>query len=147
MNILIVDDNKDHQVLIDRLEIIETQRNKLQDQLERLIDLYLNDNFPKSALLERRTQLETSIADLHKEHTDISTHLKTVIITEEQIEEIEKVFKKIQMGINKATFDAKRRILELLDLRGKLAVKNGIKEVYIKCLIGQQQLSLVQTSP
>jgi len=43
------------------------------------------------------------------------------------------------------TFDDKRQILDLLDVRGKLAVENGGKVVYVKCLIARQQLLVVTT--
>ena len=44
---------------------------------------------------------------------------------------------KIIFRFDKASFDTKRQIPELLDLRGKLAIDNQEKVVHIKCLIGQ----------
>jgi len=40
----------------------------------------------------------------------------------------------------------KRQIMDILDVRGKLAIENDEKVVYVKCHLGQQLLSVAQTS-
>ncbi len=41
----------------------------------------------------------------------------------------------------------RRRLLELLDVRGTIIIENDKKVVYVKCLISLQSLSLIPTSP
>jgi len=50
-------------------------------------------------------------------------------------------------GLEVATFEQKRQLIDLLDVRGKLAIENDEKVVYIKCILGQQLLSVARTSP
>ncbi len=46
-----------------------------------------------------------------------------------------------------ATFEDKRHYLDLLDVRGILALENGEKVVYITCKLGKQRLVQMPTSP
>lgn len=52
-----------------------------------------------------------------------------------------KVQAEVCEGLDEATFEDKRRYFELLDLHAKLAVEDGEKVVYLKCLMGSQRLS------
>lgn len=52
---------------------------------------------------------------------------------------IEAFCAKIRMGLDQADFNAKRQIIELLDIRGKIAFENGQKVVNLKCLIDPQE--------
>ena len=46
---------------------------------------------------------------------------------------------KIRNGLDQADFNTKRQIIELLDVRGKIAFENGEKVIYLKCLIDTQE--------
>jgi hypothetical protein len=96
-----------------------------------------------------KEEFERKKAELSKEQADLSTHIQTLVITDEQIEEIEAFCTEIQDGLDEATFEEKRQILELFDVRGKLAIENNEKVIYISCnlLNEPQRRSLVQTSP
>ncbi|MFN8485284.1 MAG: hypothetical protein U0768_19780 [Anaerolineae bacterium] len=59
--------------------------------------------------------------------------------------EIEAFCAEVREGLDEATFEDKRRYFELLDLHAKLAVEDGEKVVYVKCLIGSQRLSDLRT--
>jgi len=65
--------------------------------------------------------------------------------TDEEIATLESFYATTQGKLPAITFDDKRQILDLLDVRGKLAVENGEKVVYVKCLIAQQRLLVVAT--
>ncbi len=50
--------------------------------------------------------------------------------------------------LDTATFEQKRQLLDVLDVRGTLDVEDNERVVYVKCLLSlQQQLSLALTSP
>ncbi|HUV92965.1 MAG TPA: hypothetical protein VMV80_07755, partial [Anaerolineales bacterium] len=65
-----------------------------------------------------------------------------------QIEKIEAFCTQIRDGLDEATFEEKRQILELFDVRGKLAIEKNEMVIYISCnlLNEPQRGSLVQTS-
>jgi len=58
-----------------------------QGQLTRLLDLYLAGDFVREVLTERRTRLEENISNLRKEHSDISSHLNQLVVSDRQMEE------------------------------------------------------------
>lgn len=43
--------------------------------MEKLLDLYLTEDFPKEALTERKSRLETTIAALSEEKADLTIHV------------------------------------------------------------------------
>jgi hypothetical protein len=53
----------------------------------------------------------------------------------------------VREGSDVATFEDKRRYFELLDVRGKLALENGEKVVYVLCKIGKPRPWPTLTSP
>jgi hypothetical protein len=67
-------------------------------------------------------------------------------MTDDQLTYIEAFCAKIRNGLDQADFNTKRQIIELLDVRGKVAFENNEKVIYIKCLIPQQQVSRVLIS-
>jgi hypothetical protein len=66
---------------------------------------------------------------------------------DDQIADIEAFCAQIRYGLEAATFEQKRHVIDLLDVRGTLAIENDEKVVYVKCHLGQQLLSVARTSP
>jgi hypothetical protein len=62
------------------------------------------------------------------------------------MEDIESFCAQIQTGLESATFEQKRQLIDMLDVRGTLAIENDEKVVYVKCHLGQQQRSVARTS-
>ncbi len=101
-------------------------------------------------LIERKSRLEQMLTNLRKEEIDLSGHIHKVTITDDQADVIETFCAKIRGGLDQADFDARRQIIELLDVRGKIAFENDQKVIYLKCLIQpkeQQPLLPMQISP
>ena len=65
----------------------------------------------------------------------------------EHIENIEAFCAQVRDGLGNATFGQKRQLIDMLDVRGKLAIANDEKVVYVKWILGQQLLSVARTSP
>jgi hypothetical protein len=53
----------------------------------------------------------------------------------------------IRQKLDDVSFAQKRHLIDLLDVRGKLAVENDEKVVYVKCVLGQQLVSVARTLP
>jgi hypothetical protein len=114
--------------------------------LENLIDLVTESEFPQDMINSRREEIEKTITELNAEKTKLHNVIKEDTFSYEQIMELENFARAIAKGIKVADFETKRRVINLLDVRGKLAIENGEKVVYVTCKLGQQQRSLVQTS-
>ena len=128
-----------NQALLERLSILEDQMSKYQSQLDRLLDLYLDGSFPKEVLTERKAHLEEVLFNLGKEHNDLMVHIRHVTITDDQLSFIEAFCATIRVGLEQADFNAKRQIIELLDIRGAIAFENGEKVLYLRCLLDTQE--------
>ena len=116
-------------------------------QWRKLLDLYLQNDFPREMLQERKSRLEEAITNLRHEQADISNHLQSNILSDGQIEDIETFCAQVREGLENATFDQKRQLIDMLDVRGKLSIENDEKVIYVKCILGQQLLSVARTSP
>ena len=130
---------QENQALFERLGIIEEQIAKYQDQLDRLLDLYLDGEFPKEVLTERKASLEDLLVNLGKEHDDLMGHVWHVTMTDDQLSYIEEFCAKIRVGLENADYKTKRQIIELLDICGKVAFENEKKVLYLKCLINPKE--------
>ena len=130
---------EENQALIERLNIVQEQMDQHQAQLDRLLDLYLDGNFPKEILTERKSRLEDLLFNLGKEKNDLMAHVRHVTLTDDQLSYIEEFCAKIRVGLENADFAAKRQIIELLDIRGKIAFENGQKVLYLRCLLDTQE--------
>lgn len=82
-----------------------------------------------------------------REQTELSSYLIPVDLPDENIEVIESFCSEVRNGLDKATFEDKRRYMDLLDLRCTLALEDQEKVAYLKCKLGAQRRSLALTSP
>ena len=137
---------KANKPLQDRLRLIEGQITEIEKQQNKLLDLYLTGDFSKDILTERKNRVDERLSKLVKERADLSVHIQSVTFTEENLASFDQFCSQVRDGLDSLTFADKRRIFEILDVRAKLAFENNEKVVYVRCLIDQQRLSLVQTS-
>jgi hypothetical protein len=68
-----------------RPDVAEDMLAQHQIQLERLLDLYLSGEFPKDALIERKTRLESTINELKKEQAILTARLTQPELTEQRL--------------------------------------------------------------
>lgn len=110
-------------------------RNKAK--LKRLLDLYLDDDSDdddaaKEAYTARKVQLKETIKKLEEEKAKLVAQLGPISLGDNEIEELVNFARKLELAISEADIDfgARRRIIELLDVRGMIAVEDGEKVVY-----------------
>lgn len=72
---------------------------------------------------------------------------QTITISEELRADIKAFYPEIIDRLENPIFEQKRQLIDMLDVRGKLAIENEEKVVYVKCILGQQLLSVARTSP
>jgi len=71
----------------------------------------------------------------------------TTVLSDDQIDGIKAFCDEIRDRLENATFEQKRQLIELLDVRGTLAIENEEKVIYVKCHLGQQLVSAARTLP
>ena len=131
----------------ERLAIVEELLADNRRKFERLLDLYLTGDFPKEVLVEHKTGLEATIRVLETERNDLAAQLEAQTITDEQVTTITEFAQEVACGLEEADRDleARRQIIELLDVKVTLALEDGEKVAYVRCAVGNDALSIVPT--
>lgn len=134
--------------LVQRLDIIQGLLDKNQEQLERLIDLYLSDEFPRELLTERKGRLQATINKLEAEKQEVLKDLEAKTIDIEQLRDLQKLMDEIRVGLADADedFTLKRHILDLLDVQVRLASEEGEKGLYISCILNNDSFDSENTA-
>ncbi len=123
--------------IIERLHIVEELIEDNQTHLNRLLDLYLSDDFPKDMLVERKERLESTLQSLETERISLISKLEN-IISDSDVEELQDFASQIAKGIEKADkdFEMRRSIVEKLALEVKFAYEKGDKVIDIFSELG-----------
>jgi len=137
-----------NQPLRDRLSVVDNLLDDNRRQLGRALDLYLSGDFSREILTERKERLQKTIQALERERVELAAQLEAQTLTDEQIETIVEFAQSITRGLEKADtdFEARRHIIELLDAQVTLAVEDGEKVVYVRCMLGEDVLPIAFNS-
>ena len=127
-----------------RLAVVESLAADNQKRLEKLLDLYLAGDFPKEMLTERKARLEATIDALSKERAGLTVQLEAQTLTDEQKQSIQDFAARVRAGIEDADFQTRRGVIESLDVTVTLAVEDGQKVAYPRCVLpgGQDALPI-----
>ena len=130
--------------LRDRLLIVDDLWSDSKSQLDRILDLYISGDIPRELLLDKKQNLESTLASLDEERQDIVAHLEADELTESDIEKIREFAAEVAEGLEKGkdTFERRRGVIELLDVRASLTVEDGEKIVEAWCFLGRKKLSV-----
>jgi len=132
--------------LLEKLELVEAQLAKHEQQMERLLDLYLAGDFPKKALLERKTHLESTIARLRVQQASLEAQLTEVSLSDEDIATIEEFAEQVCIGLDTADFATRRQLIDLLNTQVVLNTEDGQGIAYATCEMGEALLAMSGTS-
>jgi ribosomal protein S15P/S13E len=113
-----------------------------------VVYLYLAGDFDKEMLTERTTRLAAIITALEEERAGLTIQLEAVTLTDEQIATITDFASEVSEGLEIAgqDFDARRKMIDLLEVRVTLAQEDEEKVVYVRCLIDETKLSIAPKS-
>ena len=131
--------------VFERVAIIDELLADHQEQLNRILDLYLGGDFPKELLVEKKQRLEETIRSLESEKLDLQDFIEKKSLTPEQYGDIQEFSRKIIEGINLVScdFETRRQIIELLDIQVVCMLdEDGNKYVNLKCILGSDQYDL-----
>jgi len=133
--------------LFDELQVVEDEISNSTRHLEKLIDLHLSNDISFDILKDKEEKLVETIANLRGDRDRLKAQIEQEAISDEQILQIEDLAASVRDCLEDADFDTKRQIIDLLDVRGKLAFEKDEKVVKIECQIELPPRSLVQTLP
>jgi site-specific DNA recombinase len=130
---------RENSPLRDRLDVLNTLVTEKQAQLQRLLDLYLSGQFPMDDLIDRKARLEKTISSLEKEQKELVAHLKARSLTAEEIRSLQEFAARIGKNLAEMDddFDAKRAIVDALDVQVTLTVEDGQRVLYARCIIAE----------
>lgn len=136
------------QPLRERLSVVTDLVSDRRVQMDRLLDLYVSGNIVKDLLLERKQRLEAELATLETEKANLVSKLQHQTVTTEQAREIKAFAEQVAEGLGEAEndFTSRRRIIDLLDVRGKIDFEDGERVVYVECILGESSVFLSSTS-
>ncbi len=122
-----------------RLAVIDDLLSNNREQLERLLDLYLAGDFNREVLTDRKARLEETITALEKERDELTAYLGARVLSVEQIQTIQEFAAKIGENLEAMgdDFDARRGLIEALDVRATLVVEDGQQLIYARCLLDE----------
>ena len=129
-----------------RIELIDQQLEDLNNQQTKLLDLFLNGDFSKKLIDERKAKIDQACRKLLDERNELISHLNQSVPDDAQLSEIEEYCSEIRGKLENASFASKRRLIEMFDVHGKLIIENNQRLIEVTCLLQQQPLSLVLTS-
>jgi len=135
------EDREANKPLRRRLAVVDSLLADNEAQLQRALDLYLSGEFPKEMLVERKERLQQTVESLEQERTALVAQLEDSI-TDDQIESITEFAGRINEGLGEAekSFEAKRTVIDTLDIWSTLAVEDGQQVVYVQCVLGDRSL-------
>lgn len=131
-----------NQPLRERQAVIDDLLTDNQARLGRLLDLYLSGDFDREMLTERKERLEGTIEALGVERAGLVAMIEKQELNEKQIKTIQDFASRVARGLGCAdeNFDARRRIILLLNVKATLAVEDGQKVVYVRCMLDEDTL-------
>jgi site-specific DNA recombinase len=129
--------------LIERIENFDKLLVENRGKLERLIDLYMSGVFQLEQLKERKSELEKRINDLESQRNKLSTSIESQPLKQDQVDELQAFAKEISTKFDKATFEQKRQLIEMLKVEGLLSCEDGNKVLSLRCSLRVEQNKLL----
>lgn len=134
-----------------RLEIVTGLIEDREQQITRLLDLYLSGDFSRDVLSERKARITQELTELRAEGTRLETYIREQTLSEDTINTVLEFGCTVRAGLAEADNDFQKRleIIDLLDVTGELLVKdNGARYVRLRVVLcGQEEdLPIVKQS-
>jgi site-specific DNA recombinase len=133
--------------LLERIDVIEGIIADYQEQLERVIDLYVSGTVGKEMVVDRQKQLEKNVAALTDEKILLTEQLERRTLTQEEITTIKQLTERVAKGLNLVDnnddFETRQSIIEALDVTASVIVEDGRRIAYLKCKIGETTAQII----
>lgn len=100
-----------------RLDAVRAALQENERKMEILLDQVLTDGFAQSIIDNRKRELNAERDTLLTKQSQILKKLETVTITPERQQTIIELARQVREGLDNATFETKRHLLEILNVR------------------------------
>jgi site-specific DNA recombinase len=112
-----------------------------QRQLDRLLDAYQSGVFDLDAVTERKHRLDETIAALGREREKLQGRLAGEL-TSDEIKSLFQFSSELSRGLDKMSknFAARRKVIEMLDVRGILVVEGNERVCNASFILGEKRL-------
>jgi site-specific DNA recombinase len=128
----------------ERLIVLEDLWDGSKAQLDRVLDLYISGQVQRELLIDKKQQLESTLAALEKERYELNLSLEAEALSDGEIHQIEQFAAQIAEGLEPGdeSFEDRRRIIELLDVRASFTVEDNQKYIDVWCFLGRNKLPI-----
>jgi len=133
----------------ERLDVVDDLLGDHRAQLQKLLDLYLDGNFPKELLVERRQRLQDTIDSLANERINLASHLESSAYSPEQLQAMKEYTFQIAAGLDEAEedIDSRKHVVDMLNVFASLVVEGDEKIAYVTCVFKTDPERLLIVSP
>lgn len=130
-----------------RLAAVEQEVANVQNQMGRLLDLYLAAKLPRELLDERSARLQEQAHTLQAEAKSLRAQLEAQAVTDERIADARAFAATIadRLGLDDG-FEMRQFVVETLDVRGELFVTPDERALELRCWLGDGKLALPSRS-
>lgn len=133
--------------LTDQLHWVEGELVQAEARIERAMELYLDGDYPKEWLDDRIAKERRGKAGHERARRDLLGRIEAGRISDDDIETVETFARRVADSIKDATFEDRRRIVEMLRLRGRVQVKDGEQIIAGSWIIPGDELIVNVTNP
>jgi len=144
------DGRQEHEPLAQRLAVVDGLLTDNRRKLERLLDLYLEGDFDRGLLAERKAKIERTMTSLQDERADLAAKLAAVkTLSIEQAANLQAFVAKVATGLDvaEADFETRRKVIEALNMTATLAVEEGQQVAYVSFLLDKKAYQLSPREP
>ena len=132
--------------LKDELQWTEGELSQVETRLSRALDLYMDGKYPKEWLDKQIAGEQKRKEDLERNRRNLLGRIEAGRVSDEDIQTVEAFAEEIAGGLNNATFEERRRILEIVQVQGVVTPIEGGHRIDGSWLIPKQDLTLTVTS-
>ncbi len=121
------------------LATVHSVIDEQQQQLSKLLDLYLAGTFGRDIVEERKAIIERAITQLEDQAARLEAQINADMLTEEELETLCEFSEHIADALDTAdsSFDMRRLLVDTLDVNARLAREDGREFAYIECHLGE----------
>jgi multidrug resistance efflux pump len=137
---------KENEPIRQRLAALERELEEIRSKQAKVVELYLSEVYTLEEIKNAKAQMDAAVGAVEKEHAELARTLEVVTVTREQMDHLHEYTQRIGEGIAKADFEAKRKIVDLLETQVELEHQDGNRIVHVRCVLGEADLSIVSNA-
>ncbi|HNT74214.1 MAG TPA: recombinase family protein [Anaerolineae bacterium] len=134
--------------LRNRLQIIETMLQSEQSKYDKVLDVYLEGHIEKDEFLERKQRYMITLDSLRAQRDEVKANLHEQAVDSDWVLTIMGFAEAMHDELIEAEedFQARRRLVELLNVTGEIAFEDGERVLYLHCVVGEKRVSIASQS-